>query len=343
MGQVLDDIRSAAVIPLRMSDEPQVIRSISVIVPIYNEEESIPHLIPALTAVLDELPYEYEIICVDDGSRDGSMRFLEEAARTTPVLRILSFTRNSGQTAAMQAGIDASRNDVIVPIDADLQNDPKDIPRLLAKLDEGYDVVSGWRKDRKDNEFRRNFPSMVANRLISRVSGVELHDYGCSLKAYRREVIEDVRLYGEMHRFIPIYCHWQGGRVAEIPVAHHARAFGRSKYGMSRVFKVILDLIVVRFLHSTLTKPSRWFGGVGLAFLAISFLAGFVAVLFKLIGYASFIQTPLPLVAVFGFMVGVISILMGLQSELLMRTYFESQQKRIYRVRKTINYDGKHR
>lgn len=246
--------------------------------------------------------------------------------------------RNSGQTAAMQAGIDASRYDVIIPIDADLQNDPKDIPRLIDRLNEGFDVVSGWRADRKDHKVKRNFVSSVANALISRVSGVKLHDYGCSLKAYRRDVIEDVRLYGEMHRFIPIYCHWEGGKVTEIPVTHHARIYGKSKYGISRILKVLLDLVVVRFLHSTLTKPSRWFGGVGIAFTAVSLLAGAFAIVLKISGHADFIQTPLPLMAVFGFMMGLMSILMGLQSELLMRTYFESQQKRTYRVRKSINY-----
>lgn len=332
-----DKPSSDAAAPVSIVERSTVIHSLSIIVPVYNEAESIPHLLPALTAVLDPLPYDYEIICVDDGSSDGSLAALEAATATVPKLRVISFMRNSGQTAAMQAGIDMSSNDVIIPIDADLQNDPQDIPRLIEKLNDGYDVVSGWRADRKDHKVKRNFVSSVANVLISRVSGVRLHDYGCSLKAYRRDVIEDVRLYGEMHRFIPIYCHWEGGKVTEIPVAHHARIYGKSKYGMSRVLKVLLDLVVVRFLHSTLTKPSRWFGGVGIAFMALSLLAGSIAILLKMSGHADFVQTPLPLLAVIGFMMGVMSILMGLQSELLMRTYFESQQKRTYRVRKSIN------
>eukprot|EP01034_Spumella_vulgaris_P010497 gene10497-13318_t len=214
-------------------------------------------------------------------------------------VKVVHFRRNAGQTAAMMAGIDFASGDVLIPLDADLQNDPADIPRLLAKLDEGYDVVSGWRKDRKDDSLRRNLPSRIANSLISRVSGVALHDYGCSLKAYRRDVIKGVKLYGEMHRFIPIYASWNGARVTELPVTHHARRFGVSKYGLERIAKVFLDLMVVKFLDRYAQKPIYVFGGFGLVNLAVSFLAGLWAIILKLFYGTSFILSPLPLLAAF--------------------------------------------
>ncbi|HMY04223.1 MAG TPA: glycosyltransferase, partial [Candidatus Obscuribacter sp.] len=242
--------------------------------------------------------------------------------------------------AALAAGIDHARGDVIIPMDADLQNDPADVRRLLDKLDEGYDVVSGWRKERKDELFLRLIPSWTANRIISLISGVRLHDYGCSLKAYRKEVIKDVRLYGEMHRFVPIYATWQGAKVSEIPVNHQARQYGQSKYGISRTFKVVLDLMTVKFMSTYFTKPIYLFGTAGLWSMVLSFMAFAWMVTLKFFYHTSFIETPLPVLVAMFFMVGMQLILMGLQSEILMRTYHESQGKRIYIVKSSINVEG---
>lgn len=310
---------------------------LSVIVPVYNEEESIPHLCARLFATLDGLSRPFELICVDDGSSDGSLQALKDIAAARAELKVVSFRRNCGQTAAMMAGIDHASGSIIVTIDADLQNDPDDIPALLAKLDEGYDVVSGWRKDRQDAAVRRNFVSRVANRVISRISGVPLHDYGCTLKAYRRDVIKDVRLYGEMHRFIPIYAAWMGARVHEMPVRHHARKFGKSKYGLERVAKVILDLIVVKFLDRYLVKPIYVFGGFGLLSLAISGLICLLMIWLKFVDSISMVQTPLPILAAMTFLVGVLSLLMGILAEMIVRTYFESSGRRSYSMRETVN------
>ena len=248
------------------------------------------------------------------------------------------FRKNFGQTAAMSAGIDYATGDVIIPMDGDRQNDPKDIPVLLAKLDEGYDVVSGWRKDRKDNAIKRNLPSRIANGLISKISGVHLHDYGCSLKAYKRDVIKDVRLYGEMHRFIPVYANWMGGKVTEIPVRHHPRIHGVSKYGIGRTFKVVLDLIVIKFLQNYAQKSIHVFGGFGL----ISFLCAIISTIamfyYKLFGNKSFIQTPLPMLVVFFFLVGIILVMMGILAEMQNRTYYESQGKKVYLVKEEIGF-----
>jgi glycosyltransferase involved in cell wall biosynthesis len=273
-----------------------------------------------------------EFIFVDDGSTDRTFDRLSEAVADEPRARIIRFRRNFGQTAALSAGIDHATGDIIVPMDGDLQNDPTDIPRLLEKLDEGNDVVSGWRVRRQDPLHRR-LPSQMANRLISWISGVRLHDYGCSLKAYRRSVLEDVRLYGEMHRFVPIYASWQGARVAELPVNHYPRTRGTSNYGIERTLKVVLDLIVVKFLSSYATKPIYVFGGFGLLSLFAS-LAVFAAMLYlKLAGIRSFIATPLPLVVVMLALVGCLSVLLGLVAELTIRTYYESQGKRTYAIR----------
>jgi glycosyltransferase involved in cell wall biosynthesis len=239
----------------------------------------------------------------------------------------------------MMAGFDFASGDIIIPLDGDLQNDPADIPRLLNKLGEGYDVVSGWRHDRQDGALKRNLPSRVANWLISRISGVPLHDYGCSLKAYRRDVLTGVKLYGEMHRFIPIYASWQGGRVTEITVNHFPRLHGHSKYGLERVVKVVLDLIVVKFLANYANKPIYVFGGFGLISVAVSLLSGLAALYLKFVEHVSFISTPLPLLVVLAFITGVMSILMGLIAEIIMRTYYESQGKQVYLVKETINLD----
>lgn len=310
---------------------------ISIIVPIYNEEESIPSLCDGLFSVLKELGRPFEVICVNDGSRDGSMSCLRRAAETHPELKVVSFRRNFGQTAAMMAGIDHASGDVIISIDADLQNDPRDIPALLEKLEEGYDVVSGWRVDRKDAAIRRNFVSRRANHLISWISGVHLHDYGCTLKAYRRDVVKDIQLYGEMHRFIPIYASWMGAKVCEIPVRHHTRQFGTSKYGLERIFKVLLDLMVVKFLDRYFQKPIYVFGGFGAISLAIGAISVVWMFWLKLIDNVSLILTPLPLLCVMSCLIGAISLLLGLLAEMLVRTYFESQGRRVYLVKEIIN------
>ena len=311
---------------------------ISVFLPVFDEEPNLRPLHEKLDKALSQLGRTAEIIYVDDGSRDESLSILRELAAGDPRVRVVALRRNYGQTAAMAAGIDAARGRVLIPMDADLQNDPADIRRLLDKLDEGYDVVSGWRKDRKDKMVTRRIPSMLANRLISWIGGVPLHDYGCSLKAYRRESLEDVRLYGEMHRFIPIYASWAGARVTEIPVEHHARTMGKSKYGLSRTVKVIFDLMTIKFMASYQTKPIYIFGTFGMLSFLISVLAGLFALFLKLTHRADLIQTPLPVLAIVMFAVGIQFILMGLLAEMLVRTYHESQSKRIYAVREMIGF-----
>ncbi|MBR0695282.1 glycosyltransferase family 2 protein [Bradyrhizobium lablabi] len=319
-----------------MSDVPAP--SLSIVVPVYNEERSLPLLIEQLTSVLRKLPNPFEIILVNDGSQDRSLSILRALSGDNPEVKVVDFRRNYGQTAALMAGIDHASNEIVVMIDADLQNDPVDIPRLLTRLDEGYDVVSGWRKDRKDAEFRRNRISRMANWLISKVSGVKLHDYGCTLKAYRRSVVSGVRLYGEMHRFIPIYAEWQGARITEIPVTHHARRFGASNYGLERIFKVVLDLLVVMFLRRYFAKPIYLFGGFGIASIIASIATITLAIALRLFARISLILTPLPLLAALLFLVGIISILLGLVAEMLVRTYYESQGARAYLVRELINF-----
>ncbi len=312
---------------------------ISVIIPVFNEEASLPLLVPKIVSALEPLGSPFEIVAVNDGSSDHSTSVLAELAAHEPRLKVINLARNFGQTAAMMAGFDHSQGSIIVPIDADLQNDPNDIPRLLAKLDEGFDVVSGWRRFRKDAVIRRNFLSRCANWLISRLSGVRLHDYGCSLKAYRRSVIGRVKLYGEMHRFIPIYASWYGARIAEIEVTHHPRQFGRSNYGMIRILKVTLDLTVVCFLDRWIGKPIYIFGGFGLLWLFVSFATLLDVLYLKIFENVSMILTPLPLLVAMAFMMGVMSILIGLLAEIAVRVYFESQSKTIYFVRGTVNLD----
>jgi glycosyltransferase involved in cell wall biosynthesis len=310
---------------------------ISVVIPLFNEEENVRPLLDELFAELGKVGRSYEVICVDDGSRDGTFAELARVAQTRRELRVIRFRLNFGQTAAMSAGIEGARGEVIIPMDGDLQNDPADIGKLLLQLDAGYDVVSGWRKDRKDREFGRRLPSRIANRMISAISGVRLHDYGCSLKAYRRDVLRDVKLYGEMHRFIPIYASWQGARVSEMVVNHRSRRLGRSKYGLSRTFKVVLDLMVVKFLASFATKPIYVFGGFGLVSFGCAMAAFLWALYYKLAGLKDFVQTPLPLVTVMFTLVGALSLLMGLLAELVVRTYYESQDKRPYLVAEELN------
>lgn len=314
---------------------------ISVIIPIFNEQDNIRLLYQKLSGELSLLGYPFEVVLVDDGSSDRSQQLLQEVAEEDSRFRVVTLCRNFGQTAAMMAGIDFARGEIIVPMDGDLQNDPSDIRRLVAKLEEGFDVVSGWRRDRQDAALSRTLPSKIANRLISWISGVHLHDYGCSLKAYRRDVIKGVKLYGEMHRFVPIYASWFGARVAEIPVTHHARVHGQSKYGLERIAKVVLDLLVVKFLAKYATKPIYVFGGFGLVTIMFSALAGIWALYLKLVEGVSFILTPLPLLSVMVLITGIMSILLGLLAELVMRTYYESQGKSVYLVKSTANIEGK--
>lgn len=309
---------------------------ISVTIPIYNEEGNIALLYERTRAALDALGMSWELILVNDGSRDRSTERLDEVAALDPRVRVIHFRRNYGQTAALMAGLDHAEGDIIVPMDGDLQNDPSDIVRLIERLEDGYDVVSGWRKDRKDAAFKRNLPSRLANDLISHVSGVHLHDYGCSLKAYRRHVLEGVKLYGEMHRFVPIYAAWNGARVTEIEVTHHPRLHGESKYGLERVVKVVLDLLVVKFLFKYSSKPIYVFGGFGLVNFAGAGLATLLALWLKIVDGVSLIQTPLPMLAVILFAIGILSLLMGLLAEMLNRTYHESQSKDVYRVARVV-------
>lgn len=320
-----------------ISNSATVRPELSIVVPVYNEEENVDRLLKQLRETLTTLGRTWELILVDDGSTDGSFVRLQQHALVDSRVKVVQFVRNFGQTAALAAGIDFAQGEIIIPMDADLQNDPADIEMLLNKLAEGYDVVSGWRKKRQDALLTRLIPSWVANKIISTISGVRLHDYGCSLKAYRREVIKDVRLYGEMHRFVPIYASWMGAKVAEIPVNHHPRKFGQSKYGISRTFKVVLDLMTVKFLSTYATKPIYVFGSAGLWSFAASFLTFGWMVVLKYGYHTSFVETPLPVLVAMFFMLGMQFILMGLLAELLMRTYHESQGKRIYIVKSAIN------
>ncbi len=305
---------------------------VSLIVPVLNERENLAPLHERISAAMQPLGLSFEILFIDDGSWDGSQRVMRELAERDPAVRVLEFVRNFGQTAAIAAGFDHSRGDVVIPLDADLQNDPADIPQILAKLDEGFDVVSCWRVRRRDS-WTRVLPSRLANRLISWISGVRLHDYGCTLKGYRRRVVRHIRLYGEMHRFIPIFAHWAGARVAEIPVRHHPRRSGRSKYGFIRTFKVPLDLITIKFLGSYSTKPMYLFGGVALGTFGLGGLLSAVTLAQKLLYGVKAHRNPLLLLSIFFFLVGVQFVLFGLMCELIVRTYHESQSKPTYILR----------
>ncbi len=311
--------------------------SLSVLIPVYNEVANVDPLHAELTDVLKSLPLSYELIFVDDGSRDGTTERLDALQQADPAhVRVAFLRRNCGQTAALSAALDLARGDILVPIDGDQQNDPADIPRLIERLDQGFDVVSGWRRDRKDAWLSRKVPSWIANRLVARLSNVPLHDFGCTLKAYRRRVLEGVRLYGEMHRFIPIFATWQGARVTEMVVNHRPRTAGRTKYGLGRTFNVVLDLILIRFFLSYAQRPMHLFGRIGLYSMGLSLLS-FAAMLYykfrpMLTGEPrkDFVETPIPLLVVLFFLAGVISILMGVLAEMVMRTYYESQAKTTY-------------
>jgi dolichol-phosphate mannosyltransferase len=314
---------------------------ISVIIPLYNEEDNVQPLCEAVFPALRALDRPFEVIMVDDGSKDATVARLTPLLPQYPELTLVTFKRNAGQTAAIMAGIDHSRGDVIIPMDGDLQNDPRDIGALLEKMEEGYDVVSGWRKDRQDDALTRNLPSAVANWIISKASGVHLNDYGCTLKAYRREVLSDFRLYGEMHRFVPIYARWQGARITEMPVRHHARTAGTSKYGLNRIFKVLLDLMVVKFLTQYETKPIYVFGGLGFILFLVAFLSLGGGLYLKFFEDVNLNRTPLPLLSAMSVITGMMCLLLGLVAELLVRIYFESQGKTNYTVRAVHKVKGK--
>jgi glycosyltransferase involved in cell wall biosynthesis len=317
--------------------EKAIEMKLSVIVPVYNEEDSLTLLHQALHQALDPMQTTWEVVYVDDGSQDRSVEVLQQLAEQDNVhTAVVVLRRNFGQTAAIAAGIDYSHGEVVVLIDADLQNDPVDIPRMLAKMDEGYDVVSGWRFHRQDTMLTRKLPSVMANWLISQVTGVHLHDYGCTLKAYRREVITGFRLYGEMHRFIPVYAKMVGARIIEMEVNHHARRFGRTKYGLNRTLKVVLDLVTVKFLLSYAAKPIYLFGGTGIALIGGSLLLLFYLILRRLLLDEHLIRSPLLQMTVMFFILGFQSILMGLMAEMLARTYHESQAKPTYTVRRVL-------
>lgn len=315
--------------------------NLSLVIPVYNEQDNLPLLNQAIREALKAYPKPWEVIYVDDGSRDDSRKVLEEMViGDEEHIRVVELRRNFGQTAAISAGIDHASGEIIVLMDADMQNDPEDILMMLQKIDEGYDVVSGWRKDRKDTYISRTLPSHIANGLISWVTGVHLHDYGCTLKAYRREVITGFHLYGEMHRFIPVYANREGARIIEVPVHHHPRKFGNSKYGLERTFKVILDLFTVKFLVSYSDKPIYLFGGGGVLLIGVGLILLLYLFIRRVVRLVSVTQSPLFLLSAIAIITGFQSILMGLIAELLSRTYHESQGKPTYTVRKVINLPG---
>ena len=309
--------------------------SVSIVIPVYEEEESLPHLYKSIKEVMDKLKRKYEIVFVDDGSKDGTLKVLESYQKKDPAVVVVSFRRNFGQTAAMAAGFEYAQGDIIVTMDADLQNDPTDIPKLLEKM-KGHDVVSGWRKKRQDKFLSRRLPSMLANGLISKVTGVHLHDYGCTLKAYRKEVIKSVRLYGEMHRFIPAIASWVGASITEVETNHHPRKFGKSKYGISRTIRVVLDLITVKFLQSFSTRPIHAFGPGGLLLGFIGFVIALYLSFEKVALGHSIGGRPLLTLSVLFMILGVQLVIMGLLGEMLARVYHESQGKPIYTVKKVL-------
>ena len=312
---------------------------LSIIIPVHNEAENLRPLYEELAETLDSLSADFEIITVDDGSEDDSGQILDKLSGKDPRVRVIHMMNNYGQSTSMMAGFDHASGDVIVAIDGDNQNDPKDIPRLLAKIEEGFDVVSGWRKDRKDARFTKIIPSKIANWLISLISGVKLHDYGCSLKAYRKDVIKGIKLYGELHRFIPILSAGRGAKVSEIVVGHRSRKHGKSHYGLSRVMKVLLDLILIKYLDKYLQHPIHFFGGFGLISYLLAVFTFAWMVYYKYWEDTTFIQTPLPTLAVLFILMGTMAILMGILAEIVMRTYYESQNKKTYRVLRSVNME----
>jgi glycosyltransferase involved in cell wall biosynthesis len=318
------------------SQKPDDQIGVSIVIPLYNEVENLELLYEKLRETLDTLGCSGEVLLVDDGSSDGSFEVLKQIQARDSRMRVIQLRRNFGQTAAFSAGFDHSRGDIIVTMDGDLQNDPADIPMMLAKMDEGYDIVSGWRVDRQDKFITRRLPSQLANKLISRSTGVELHDYGCSLKAYRRDVLECTKLYGELHRFIPALASWMGVRVAEVPVNHSARRFGKSKYGLGRIIRVILDLMTVKFLLDYATRPIQIFGFLGLVSLTAGTGLGAYLTFLRLFFFEPLGDRPLLLLSILLIVIGVQLVIMGLLGELVVRTYHETQDKPIYMIREVV-------
>ena len=311
---------------------------LSIVVPVYNEEKNLPELFEQIVAAMQLLELDWDVTFVDDGSRDASVEVIRQLYLQAPErVRMVVFRRNYGQTAAISAGINESDGDIVILMDADLQNDPADIPLLLEELDKGFDVVSGWRKNRQDNQLTRNLPSHLANKLISSSTGVHLHDYGCTLKAYRREVLESINLYGEMHRFIPVYAKEAGGKISEVVVRHHPRKHGKANYGLERIFKVVLDLFTVQFLMNFSQKPIYLFGGVGLGLMVVSFGLFLWLAIRRIISEVSVLGSPWFQISVMMFILGFLAVLLGLIAELVMRTYYESQDKKTYAIREVID------
>lgn len=310
---------------------------LSIIIPVYNERESIRHLYKKLNEVLSKLNKNYEVILIDDGSIDGTSNELLKIHKENNLYKIIKFRRNFGQTAAISAGFNYSKGDVIITLDADLQNDPKDIPKILYKMDEGYDIVSGWRKNRKDKAFTRKIPSIIANKIISALTGIHLHDYGCTLKGYRKEVVKNIELYGEMHRYIPAIASWLGVKVTEIPVQHHSRKFGKSKYGLSRTIRVILDIITIKFFLSYSQRPIQIFGLIGLLSSTVGFIVTTYLIIMRVFFNQGLADRPLFLLSIFMIFVGIQLITIGLLAELIMRIYYETQNKPIYVIKEIID------
>jgi glycosyltransferase involved in cell wall biosynthesis len=312
---------------------------LSVVIPAYNEEENVPILYEKLKKVLDSLGEDYEIIFVDDGSTDGTYQRLKQLAEKDSRLKVIRFKRNYGQTAAMSAGFEHAKGDVIITLDADLQNDPEDIPLLLEKLEEGYHVVSGWRKDRKDPFLSRRLPSMIANWLISKITGVHLHDYGCTLKAYRAEVVKDLELFGDMHRFLPALTKRRGAKITEVVVRHHPRMFGKSKYGIGRTIRVLLDIMLVKFLNEYINKPLYMFGSVGFLLLGLGLFSLFYLIFLKLFLEEPIGRRPLLILSVLLILAGIQLISTGLLAELLIRIYYRTKDAKPYVIQEKINLE----
>lgn len=311
---------------------------LSIVVPVYNEEKNLPELFEQIVAAMQPLEMDWDVTFVDDGSRDTSVEVIRQLHEQAPDrVRMVVFRRNYGQTTAISAGINESDGDVVILMDADLQNDPADIPLLLEELDKGFDVVSGWRKNRQDNQLTRNLPSHMANKLISSSTGVHLHDYGCTLKAYRRDILDSINLYGEMHRFIPVYAREAGGKISEVVVHHHARKHGKANYGLERTVKVILDLFVVQFLMKFSQKPIYLFGGVGLGLMGISFGLFLWLAIRRIVSAVSVLGSPWFQISIMMFILGFLAVLLGLIAELVMRTYYESQDKKTYAIREVVD------
>lgn len=309
---------------------------LTIVIPVFNEQENVKPLVDLIIHTMQEVNYDYEIIFVDDGSTDNTLGELIKVKKVNNHTKIITFKKNYGQTASLSAGFDYARGDVIIAMDGDLQNDPSDIPNLLKGIEDGYDIVSGWRKTRQDKAILRKAPSKIANWLISKITGVYLHDYGCTLKAYKPEVIKSIRLYGEMHRFIPALASWNGARILEIPVKHNARKFGESKYGIWRTFRVLLDLLTVKFMLNFITKPLHMLGFWGLMLLTSGFGYGVYLFMRRLL-FDAYIKPLRPLIVVLFVVSGIQLITVGLVAEINIRTYFESQKKTIYNIKKVYD------